>query len=170
MPSNKEKTKMTSVTDIIVLSIIVFAVAIILGVTVIASHNINTQILTVPTFNDSTPAKNVINSADTAIDYTDYIYMTMFIGFFLSILITGYFISGIPIAAPIYFFVVIFFTFISIIFQYVWYDLMASSSLVSIATYLPITNFIVSHLAYFMAVFGLAGILIMFAKPTQVGY
>ena len=158
---------MTSVKDIIIIVILLFIVGVSLTLIVDAGHRINAKLITVPTFN-TTDTLSVINHADAAINSTDYIYLALFIGLFLSIIITGWFVGGLPIAAPIYFFVVVIFTFVSVILQQVWNDMMLNSNILSASLSLPITSFILSHLGLFTAIFGLVGILLMFAKPQGV--
>jgi len=158
---------MTSVRDIIIIAVLLFAVGITIVLVVNIGHRVNTNLLTVPTFNDTATAVAVIEHTDTAIDMTDYIYLALFVGFFLSIIITGWFVGGLPIAAPLYFFVVVIFTFVSIILQLAWNDIAANSSLLAASLAMPITSFILSHLGFFMAIFGLTGIILMFAKPGE---
>ena len=158
---------MTSVRDIIVVVIILFVVGLTTVFSVLIGHRVNEQILTVQSFNDSADAVEVINSADSAINMSDYVYLALFIAFFISIILFGWFIGGHPVMAPIYFFVVILFVFVAIVLQLAWIDIVAGSEFVSTIADLPITDFILSHLGYFTAIFGLTGILVMFAKPGE---
>ena len=158
---------MTSVKDIIIVTIILFVVGIATTLIVSMSHSINDQLLKVNTFNDSIEARTVIQSADTASNSSDYIYLALFIGFFISVIITGWFIGGYPIAAPIYFFILIIFVFVAVILQMTWADISATSSISTMVADLPITNFILSKLGYFTAAMGLTGILVMYAKPGE---
>lgn len=160
---------MTSVRDIIIVSVLLFAVAISIFIAVKVGHTVNTELLKTTAFNDTPTAKAVVQKADTALNYTDYMYLAGFIGFFISIIIFGWFIDGSSIMAPIYFFLVILFTFFSVIFQEIWKDFVLKPEMVTTAAALPITNFIVAHLGYFIAVFGLVGIIMMYAKPQATG-
>ena len=159
---------MTSVQDVIIVTIILFAVGFIIIEVGGVTHSVNVQLLNQPVFANNSNAVSVITHADTAINMTDYIYLALFVGFFLSILITGYLVGGIPIAAPIYFFLVIIFTFIGVVLQNVWADIVGTSTMALYSLNFPITTFILNNLGYFTAIFGLAGILIMFAKPSSV--
>jgi hypothetical protein len=160
---------MTSVRDILVVAIILFVVALTTVFSVMVGHKVNSEILNVQVVNDSAEAVEVIESVDRAINMSDYVYLALFIGFFISVVMFGWFVGGTPIMAPIYFFIVVFFVFISIILQLTWIDIVSSSELISTVAVLPITNFLMSHLGYFMSVFGLVGILVMFAKPQSPG-
>ena len=158
---------MSSVRDILLICVLLFVVGI--GIVFIAniSHRINSNILVVPAFNNSAEAVEVINSADAAINYVDFIYLALFISFFISLVIFGYLVGGSAIMAPIYFFIVIIFSFVSVLLQLAWIDIAASSQLVTTVASLPITNFILSHLGYFTVAMGLVGIIAMFAKPPE---
>ena len=158
---------MTSVRDIIFISILLFVAGISIVLVVDSSHRINAQLLLTPTFLNDSNAVSVIEHTDAAINMTDYIYLALFVAFFIAIMISGWLVGSEPIVAPIYFFVVVIFTFIAIILQNVWGDIASSPYIVSTLSSLPITAYILSHLGYFMAAFGLLGILAMFAKPTQ---
>lgn len=158
---------MTSVRDIIVLAIILFVVGLSVTFIVKIGHSINSQLLLVPTINNTTSAHNAIDSADTAVNSSDYLYLALFIAFFISIIMFGWLIGGTPIMSIIYFILVILFTFVSVILQLAWIDLANSGELVATIASLPITNFILSHLGYFVALMGLTGIFVMYAKPVE---
>ncbi len=157
---------MTSVRDLMFISIILLVVGIALFSVVKVSHIINANLLLTPIINSSSEASAVLGAADTVVDASDYMYLAALIGFFLGIIILGWFMSSHPVLSVIYFILVVVFTFVSTIFQYVWVEYASSPDMIGTVANLPITYFILSNLAYFIAVFGLVGILVMFAKPT----
>lgn len=162
---------MSSVRDILIISILLFISGITIFFTVDMGHRINTQLLTTPTFNDSGNAQNVLSHTDAAINKVDYIYLALFIAFFISIIVTGWFVGGVPIAAPIYFFVITIFGFVAVILQQAWRDMSTNAEIIGTTASLPITHFILSNLGYLTVVIGLVGIAAMFAKPAgQGGY
>jgi hypothetical protein len=158
---------MSSVRDIMIIAIMLFAFGLLTVFVVNISHRVNTNLLAIPVMNDSTDAVNLIEHADAAQNMMDYIYLACFLGFFISIIIFGWLVGGTPILAPVYFFIVVIFTFVSVILQLVWQEIVSNASLITTMSLLPITNFIVGHLGMFMAVFGLVGIVVMFAKPQD---
>lgn len=160
---------MSSVRDIIIIAVILFATGISVMFAVDIGHQVNTNLLLVPTINNSAEATAVITSADAAINMTDYIYLAFFIAFFIAIIIFGWLVGGTPILAPIYFFLVIIFVFVSIVLQEIWKEIVLNPEIISTVTSIPITNFILSHLGIFMTIFGLAGIIMMYAKPNTNG-
>ena len=156
---------MTSVRDIILVAAVLFAVGISLVFIVKIGHQINTQLLITPSINSTASAVSVIQHADTAINSSDYIYLALFIGFFISIIIFGWLVGGTTIMAPIYFFIIILFTFVSIILQEAWKEIATHTEVITTIAQLPITNYILSHLGYFIAIMGIIGIIAMYAKP-----
>ena len=160
---------MSSVRDIIIIAVILFAVGISATFAVKIGHEVNANLLTITAINSTETAVDVIEHTDTAINMTDYIYLAFFIGFFFSIVIFGWLVGGSPIFAPIYFFMVVIFTFIAVILQLVWNDISTNADVVSTVAALPITDFILAHLGIFTAVLGLVGIVVMFAKGDSGG-
>jgi len=158
---------MTSVRDIIIIAVILLAIGIVIATVVYISHTINAALVSNPIIANNTLAVSVISSADVTINYMDYLYLVGFLAFFIALVVTSWFAASHPIFSVIYFVVVIFFTFFSVILQYVWSVVASDPFYVSALVSLPITNYILSHLAYFMAVFGLVGILLMFAKSSS---
>ena len=158
---------MTSVRDILVIAIVLFAVGISTVFAVNIGHKVNTNLLSISVMNNTGQASSVIVHADAAINMVDYIYLAGFIGFFIAIIIFGWLSSSHPILAPIYFFILIIFVFISIIFQLSWGDIYANPTVLAAASNLPITTFILSHLGVLMTAMGLIGILVMFGKPQN---
>lgn len=158
---------MTSVRDILVVSIVLFSVAVAIFFVVNLGHRVNVNLLTVPVMNNSAEAISVVDHTDAALNMSDYLYLALFVSFFISVIIFGWFVGGTPIMAPIYFFILIIFVFVSVILQLVWSDISNNSAVAVTQLSLPITYFIMSNLGYFMSIVGLLGILVMYAKPTN---
>ena len=155
---------MSGVTDIIVISIILFSVGVALLVTVYVGHTVIADLKVQSSFNSSSQAVSVLNNSNTAINYTDYDYLGGFIGFFIMLIVTGYFVVGYPILSVIYYIVLILFGFISVILQNVWIYIISQPAFSSTSTTIPITNYIMMHLAYFMVAFGLIAMVVTYAK------
>jgi hypothetical protein len=153
--------------DILTISVVLFIVGIATLFVVKTGHEINNNLALVPIMNNTPGAVTIIESADVAVNMSDYIYLALFISFFIGLVISAWYIGGEPILAPIYFFVLIFFTFVSVIIQQVWSQIASNSQTITTLAQLPITNYILSHLGYFTAVFGLVSIIIMFGKARE---
>jgi hypothetical protein len=156
-----------NIEDVITSVVILFAVAFAIVLVINAGHRVNTALYNVPTFNNSAEVRAVISSSDTALDKMDYVYMGLFIGLFLGLMIGAYFVGGIPILAPIYFFILILFSFIGIVLQKVWISSMEHASFVGTIANLPITNYIISHLGYFTVVIGLVSMVLMYVREEE---
>lgn len=158
---------MADIQDILTISVVLFIVGIATLFVVKTGHEINNNLALVPIMNNTPGAVTIIESADVAVNMSDYIYLALFISFFIGLVISAWYIGGEPILAPIYFFVLIFFTFVSVIIQQVWSQIASNSQTITTLAQLPITNYILSHLGYFTAVFGLVSIIIMFGKARE---
>lgn len=160
---------MTSVRDVIIVAIVLFAIGIGILVQVNVSHKVLSKMRLNPQFNASSDAMNVLSKGDVALDKMDYVYFGAFLGFFISIIIFGYLVGGYEIFSVIYFFLLIIFVVISYVLQVSWTSVVNSADFVTTAASLPLTNFIVSNLALFTAIMGLVGLLAMYAKPYYAG-
>lgn len=161
---------MADIQDILTIAIVLFIVGIATLFVVKTGHEINSNLALVPIMNNTPGAVTIIESADTAVNMSDYIYLALFISFFIGLIISAWYIGGEPILAPIYFFVLIFFTFVSTIIQQVWIQVSTNSQTITTLAQLPITDFILAHLGYFTAIFGLISLVIMFGKARENAY
>lgn len=152
--------------DIMWIAIVLFTVAIGVLIVIFVGHNVVGQVKTIGVVANNTQAVSVLNNSQAAMDYSDYIYLGGFIGFFISLIVFAYFIGGYPVMSVIYFILLIIFGFISVILQNVWTYLIARPTFVATITAIPITNFIMLHLAYFMIIFGLISMTVMYSKSS----
>ena len=95
----------------------------------------------------------------------DWVFLGVFIGLLLALIITAWFIAGNPIFMSLYFLAVILFVSVSIVLANVWENLLAASFFSDVISYYPIINFVMSYLPYFVAVCSMIGLIVMFAKP-----
>jgi len=158
---------MANIEDILTITIVLFVVGVAILFIVKAGHEINDNLKIVPTFNNTPEAVEVISSTDEALNMSDYIYLALFLAFFIGLIVTAYFIGGTPIVAPIYFFILITFTFVATIVQVVWNQVSTNANTITTAAQLPITNFILSNIGYLTAIMGLVAIIVMFSKPED---
>jgi hypothetical protein len=100
----------------------------------------------------------------------DYVFLALFIGFTLALMIVSWFVGGNAIFMFIYFVVVIVGVFVSIFFSNIWQVIPEKNAIMADAiSRLPIMNYMMSHLPYFIGVVGIIGIIMMFAKPYSEG-
>ena len=158
---------MANIEDILTVVVVLFVVGIATFFIVKVGHDINDNLKLVPAINDTAAAVELLDDTDRAINMNDYIYLGLFLAFFFGLIITAWFVGGTPILAPIYFFILIIFTFVGVLLQNVWTDVSTNGDLLITAAQLPITNYILGHLGYLTAIFGIVSIIIMFAKPPE---
>lgn len=120
----------------------------------------NTQI------KNDTYAVNAFNAVKTnVVNRLDYVVFGIMIGMTLSIIITGWFIGGNALFMGIYFLVVAFGTLVSAGLSNAWETFTQRPLFAATLTQFPITNHILLYLPYYIAVIGLIGLGVMFAKP-----
>ena len=161
---------MTSIRDIMLIGITLFAIGISLFYTVDIGQKVNNKLLNMSIFNTSTTASSAIIHSQQAINSTDYMYFAGFIGFFIAVIVFGYLVGGNPLFAPIYFFVLVIIVFICVILQLAWGDISSTPEILSLLGTLPLTNFVLSNLGTLMAVMGLTGMFVMFSKPEEQNF
>lgn len=160
---------MTSVRDIIIIAVLLFAVAVAVLVTVNTGHIIIGRLQLNPSFNATNSSMEVLQSGDASLNYTDGVYFVGFIALFFAIIIFGYLVGGYGIFSVIYFILIIIFVIISYVLQVSWITIAENSNFITTTAALPLTNFIMSNLAMFVAVMGLVGLLAIYAKPYFQG-
>ena len=152
-----------SVKDVLLIGILLLAVGFTFFVGNYIGHTINTQLLQVSSINAS--ARTEILSVNNALDKFDYIILGLYIGLFLSLIITAWFVSAYPVFMWIYFFILIFIIALSTIFSQIWTALVDSAVWVGTLSLFPITNNILSNLPVHLTVMGLVSLLVLFGKP-----
>ena len=149
--------------DILVITIILFVVGILLFVSSKITKQMNNAFLDIEEINAT--AGEEIRSVNNVVNMYDYLFFAFFIGFFMAIIITGWFIGGNPFFMAIYFFIVVFLVMLAAIVSYVWDNFAQTPSFATTLLSFPITNHILNHFAVYIAIISLAGLLVMFGKP-----
>ena len=151
--------------DILYIVIIIFMFAIgFFVIHYVVNQTVN-RMVTNTVINSSASAVDAINTSKTMANKLDYIILGVFIAVILGLIITGWFIGGNPIFMFIYFIVIIIAIVLSMIFSNVWATVSEMSIFGTTINYFPITNHILSHFALYIAVIGILGLIVMFAKP-----
>ena len=156
---------MASLRDILVFSIILFIIGLAVVMSNYISHSIALSIINSTTISSNPYANATMTAGNAAINMGDYIYLGLFIGLLLFIIVSAWFVSDYPIFAPIYFFGLVIVVFVSYVLQGSWLNFLTNSVMGSTALNLPITSFILSNLCYFTAVAGLIGLVLIYGKP-----
>lgn len=120
--------------------------------------------------NQSVDAMNVLQKSKDLQSRLDYVVFGTFIGFFLAIIITSWFVAGSAIFAFIYFLALLVFIVVALVFSYVWNtNIITVPALASALTYLPITDFLLQNLGLITTVVGFIGLIVLFSKPYITG-
>lgn len=156
--------------DIILVAVVLFTLTIGGFVTFFAANTVVDKMINITAINSSSAAVDALQGTKTASNRIDYLTLALFIGLSLGIIITGFLIGGHPIFMGIYFIVVVIGTLLSAILANVWEDATGASIFGNTITSFPISNHILTHLPVYVAVVGIIGLIMMFAKPQEVGY
>ena len=158
---------MANLRDILVFGILLFAVGLSVVMSVYISHSIANAVINTPTIGNNSYANQVMTNSNTAINMEDYIYLGMFIGLIMFIIISSWFVSDYPIFAPVYFFGLVVVVFIAYVLQGSWNAFASNSIIATTSSSMPITSFILGNLTYFVAAAGLIGLAIIYGKPKS---
>jgi len=155
--------------DILLVGVLIFTFAI--GFFTI-HYTVNTtvdQLIAEPSINESAAATETMTVSKTISNRLDYVIFGLFIALVLGVIITGWFVGGNPIFMFIYFIVVVIAVVLGMIFSNVWTNISESSIFGTTVTYFTITNNIMVNLPIYLAIIGIIGLVVMFAKPYVVG-
>ena len=157
--------KKASARDVVLVGVLTFALGMGLFILFYISSSMVDQMVGMTEINQSESAVAALEGIDNVTSRFDYVVFGVFIGLILALIITGWFIGGIPIFMFIYFIVIVIGVVLSTMLANTWSDITGASIFGSTVTNFPITNNILSNLPYYMAVIGFIGIVVMFAKP-----
>lgn len=158
-----------SVEDIGSIAVVCFVSAIILTVIGFIGITLSDSFSSAPMFVNDTNSQAQFNAMKTTSYKIDWVFLGIFIGLIIAMMITAWFIAGNPIFLILYFLAVIIFTVISFFLSNFWESFSTTTAFTTIISHLRLTNFIMLNLPYFIAVVGMIGIVVMFAKPNMDG-
>lgn len=156
--------------DVILVAVVLFTLTIGGFITFYASNTVVDKMINITAINSSSDAVTALQSTKTASGSIDYLTLALFIGMVLGIIITGFLVGGHPIFMGAYFLIVTVGVIISAIMANLWEDVTGASIFGSTITSFPIANHLITYLPYYVAAVGIIGIIVMFAKPQEVGY
>jgi len=141
--------------------IILFVCAIMFLVGYFAISKANTSILDSHTFTGV--SEQIIQNYETKQPaMINWLFGTMFIGVFITLVILAYSLRTYPIFAGVMILLLIVFTYLSITFANVFYDLSKEPTLASHASKLTVVQFIMDKYPYLIAILGFVFIIILF--------
>lgn len=160
---------MASTNDVILIGVLIFGFAIGFFTIYYISTTVTTQMLAIPTINQSSATVEVLQAQSKVTSKMDYIIFGVFIGLILALMISGWFVGGNPLFMAIYFLIIIVAVTSSTVLSNVWETTSQSSIFGSTVSSFPITNNILSNLPLYLAIIGFLGMVVMFAKPLLTG-
>ncbi len=163
-----KKDKRGSIIDTFFLIVTLFGLAIflvIIGYTVpkISDQLKNTEL------NQSSASLTALNEMDNTIAKFDGIFLFIFIGLIMSILISAFLIDSHPIFIPIFIFLLGFAVVVSAILSNVYNTISTDSTLSSVATTLPYTNTILNNFVLIIIGVGVLSMIVIFGKSGISG-
>ena len=153
--------------DVVVVAVLLFISAIFLFIGNYLTNTLMDRALTHPEMNSSQGAVDSYNSVKTQANRLDYVYLAYFIGLIIGILITGWLIGGNPIFMFFYVIILIMGVIVSPILSNAYQSFIETPTLTGTVANFPITTFIMQNLPIFIAIIGMLGLLVMFAKPNS---
>ena len=98
---------MASTNDVILIGVLIFGFAIGFFTIYYISTTVTTQMLAIPTINQSSATVEVLQAQSKVTSKMDYIIFGVFIGLILALMISGWFVGGNPLFMAIYFLIII---------------------------------------------------------------
>lgn len=151
--------------DVLLVGVIIFAFALGFFVINYAMNTIVDDMVGISAINESNSTVQALQGVQGLMGRLDYIITGLFIGLVLALIITGWFIGGIPIFMFIYFIVVVIGVVVSTILSNVWETFTGSAVFGTTVNSFPIANNLMLNLPIYMAIVGFIGMVVMFAKP-----
>lgn len=152
--------------DIVFIMIILFIFAIGFFVVHSVMNTMTDQMMNMSVFNESNATMNVLQGGKDVANRMDYVVLGLFVGLVLGLIITSWFVGGIPIFMFVYFLVVVITVVASTVLSNIWESVSGASIFGTTINSFTITNHLMVNLPIYMGVVGFIGLVVMFAKPA----
>ena len=119
--------------------------------------------------NNSAGARAMFTESNKTMDRLDPVYLIIFGGLIISILITSFMIGSHPIFIPVYIFLLGFAVIIGVIANHVYDEFAANADLATVAASQTFMVAIMDHFVTIIVAVGIISMIIIFAKPFQRG-
>lgn len=154
-----------SAQDVLLIGVLLFA----FGIGFLVLHFVGTQIYDGLLANSqiqlSDATVDVFTAAKTQLAKLDLFFLAVFIGLVLALIITSWFISTNPLFMSLYVIIIIIGVVVSMGLSNAWESASQRPIFVSSLSAIPVTNHVMSYLPYYIAVVGMIGCIVLFAKP-----
>jgi len=158
-----------SVEDVGAIAVVGFVSAIILFIVAFVGVSMSDSFSAAPIFANDTNSRAQFSAMKSTSYKLDWVFFGIFIGLIIAMIITAWFIAGNPIFLILYFLGIIIFTVISFFLSNFWETFSTTAAFAAVLAHFPLTNFIMLKMPYFVAVCGMIGLVVMFAKPSMEG-
>lgn len=119
-------------------------------------------------FNNTPQAMDAMNAVEENNGMWDSVILFIFIGFFLAVMVLGYFIDVHSVFLPIYIMVLLIGVVVSGVLSYVWEQISDTSTFTLVASNsFPITNHILSNLMTYFIILGVLSMIVTYAKTRE---
>jgi hypothetical protein len=163
--TNKKKG---SITDIAFVLVAILGTAIFLLIAGYIFPRITAQMKTSQLGNNSYSVA-ALNSTDDIASRFDYLYIIIFVGLSISVLVSSFFIDSHPILIPIYIIALGLLVIFAVVSEHVYEAFENSDTFSATASTHPMTNYIMSHLVMIAIGLGVLSMILIFSK-TPGGY
>lgn len=119
----------------------------------------------VPGITDSGTVKDVLLKSQAIYNNLDWVGLAFFVAVIITIIITSWFTAGNPVLIIVYFFVVLFTVFLSMLVSNFWEDITVDAAFSATLAVYPVTNHLMLNLPFYVAIIGFIGMVVTFAKP-----
>jgi len=163
-----KRNKRGSIIDIGFLLIAILGLALFILIVGYVFPQITSQVKTseIGTNADSVKA---LDSSDNIILRFDGIFLAIYIGIAISVLITSFFIDSSPILIPVYIIGLGIMIIFAVVAENVYENFAENGTLLAVAASHTITNYIMSHLILITIGLGVLSMILIFAKPNRGG-
>jgi hypothetical protein len=123
-----------------------------------------------PQINSSVASVNALNGIENNVtNRLDYVVFGILIGMILALIVTGWLIGGNPLFMVFYFLIVVVAVAGAAILSNIWETMTQRPEFIPTLANFPITNHILLYFPYYIAIVGVIGLTVMFAKPYISG-
>lgn len=155
--------------DVLILGIVLFSAACVMVPFYLIYTNIHSALVANPQIAASQPTVDALGGLSSVAESFDYIVFALFIGYTLSVLITGWLIGGHPVFVFAYFVMIVIAVIVAAVLSNSWEALSESPEIIGVLPHFGLTNNLLTYLPVYSAIVGFLGVVVMYGKPFLGG-
>ena len=164
-----KKSKKGSIIDVAFLLVAILGIAIFILIVGYIFPQITGAIKTNSPIGNNSASVTALDSSDHTASMLDTIFLIVFIGLSISVLISSFFIDSSPILIPVYIIALGILIIFAVVAENVYESFANSATFAATASTHTITNYIMSHLIMVAIGVGVLSMVLIFAKPKGNG-